>query len=160
MLFKQNPVGSTRQVTNYLFTCPYIFFYMNIFHSVSIFKTHKDAFGRSSNICSTFKKKDSLCSRKWDRWIPIAIISALSIINFRIIWREHMQSVFEFPHFSHVFRKLSRKQSQVARPKRIYLTTGGKVLKLMEEKKIIMISISSINMSDIFSSCLYSNLIV
>lgn len=46
-----------------------------------------------------------------------------------------MQSVFEFPHFSHVFRKLSRKQSQVARPKRIYLTTGGKVLKLMEEKK-------------------------
>ena len=43
-----------------------------------------------------------------------------------------MQSAFEFPHFSHVFRKLSRKQSQVARPKRIYLTTGGKVLKLSD----------------------------
>lgn len=62
--------------------------------------------------------QDPLCSTKGDRWIPIAIISALSIINFRIMWRELMQSTFEFPHVSHVLRKLSRKQSQVARPKK------------------------------------------
>ena len=60
--------------------------------------------------------QDPLCSTKGDRWISMAIISALSIINFRIIWRKHVQSAFESPHFSHVLCKLSRKhRSQVAR---------------------------------------------
>lgn len=82
-----------------------------------------------------FKKRDPLCSRKGDRWIPIAIISALSIINFRIIWREHMQSAFEFPHFSHVFRKLSRKQSQVARPKKNLLNYWRKSFEINGREK-------------------------
>lgn len=68
---------------------------------MNVFKTHKDAFGRSSNICSIRKKKvigthnrgtaisitvqEPLCNTKADRQISAAIISALSIINFRTL---------------------------------------------------------------------------
>lgn len=106
-----------------------------VHHQISVPFFKKGIATCSRGTVMSITVQDPLCSTKGDRWIPIAIISALSIINFRIIWREHTQSAFEFPHFSHVLCKLSRKQSQVARPKKNLLNYWRKSFEINGRQK-------------------------